>query len=298
MYTTYQYLQEKLVKQHTQSTHLWSLINRIKNHPSTATRDRDLQDSIAVAFILEEHLQHKLSLSSLLSLEYYSIFTPELTALVKFYSLPELFPNQVKIASNSLLQQIRQTHPPTHLPPSTNSFALLFNKDYIDKDMDIDENSPSVPQATSKQGVTWSADVGIAELSGDIFSHMENQKQKAVDAGDLALDSPEYRKPQDHVASTEKLNQRIRFNLIHHRGAHSDTKVIDLFKSFTITLKKANPSSIIHPFQASQQHFSSLATIKQIQIMEHQKLQQFFKSYHQKQTYSLSGFALVRWKKW
>ncbi len=50
---------------------------------------------------------------------------------------------------------------------------------------------------------------------------------------------------------------------------------------------------VIHPFQASQQNFSSLATIKQIQIMEYQKLHQFFKSYHQKQTYSLSSYFQV-----
>jgi hypothetical protein len=105
--------------------------------------------------------------------------------------------------------------------------------------------------------VTWSADVGILELTGDFFPHMENQKLKAADAGDIKLESPEYRKPQDHIVSTEKLNQQIRFNLIRHSGAHSDTNVLDLFKSF-------DPSVVIHPFQASQQHLSSLATIKQI----------------------------------
>jgi hypothetical protein len=41
------------------------------------------------------------------------------------------------------------------------------------------------------------------------FFHMENRKQKAADAGDVELESLEYRKPQDHIVSTEKLNQRI-----------------------------------------------------------------------------------------
>jgi len=122
---------------------------------------------------------------------------------------------------------------------------------------------------------------------------METQKQKAADAGDIPIDSPESRKPQDHVDSKEPINQRICFNLIRHRGAHSETKALNLFKSFAMTLKKADPSLIIHPFQASQQHFSSLATLKQIQIMENQKIHQFFKSYHQKQTYSLSGYFLI-----
>jgi hypothetical protein len=63
-----------------------------------------------------------------------------------------------------------------------------------------------------------------------------------------------------------------------------------LFKSFTSTLKKADPSIIILPFRVSKQHYSSISTVKQIQAIDDNKISQFFKSYHQKQLYSLSGF--------
>jgi hypothetical protein len=56
------------------------------------------------------------------------------------------------------------------------------------------------------------------------------------------------------------------------------------------TLKKADPSLIILPFAASKQHYSSLPTLKHIQSMEDNKLNQFFKSYHQRQMHSLSGY--------
>lgn len=78
--------------------------------------------------------------------------------------------------------------------------------------------------------VTWSTDSNISALTGDIFSHISSQKKKAADASDLISDSPDYRKPQDHIGAKEKISQRIRFNLIWHRGAHSDTKALDLFK--------------------------------------------------------------------
>jgi hypothetical protein len=70
----------------------------------------------------------------------------------------------------------------------------------------------------------------------------------------------------------------------------SDIPVGKLFKSFASTMKKADPSLVFHPFQASKQHYSSLVTSKQIQTIEDNKSHQFFKSYHQKQLFSLSGY--------
>jgi len=70
----------------------------------------------------------------------------------------------------------------------------------------------------------------------------------------------------------------------------SDIPIIKLFKSFTSTFKKADPSLILLPFQASKHHYSSISTLKQIKSLEEQKIYQFFKPYHQKQHYSLSGY--------
>jgi hypothetical protein len=55
-------------------------------------------------------------------------------------------------------------------------------------------------------------------------------------------------------------------------------------------MKQADQSLIILPFQATKQHYSSLSTLKHIKSMEENKLNQFFKSYHQRQLYLISGY--------
>jgi hypothetical protein len=68
----------------------------------------------------------------------------------------------------------------------------------------------------------------------------------------VVMDPDGYQKPIPIIEA--KCNQRIRFNLIRHRGTVADIPVLKLFKSFTSTLKKADPFIIILPFQASKQH--------------------------------------------
>jgi len=127
--------------------------------------------------------------------------------------------------------------PPANIPSFQPSPRLL-DEDESEDAMDIDDNMTPLPDTTSRKKVTWSTDTGITSLSENIFSHMVEQKQKAADAGDLEDDAPAYKKPEAHVDSNEKLNQRIRFNLIRHRGMVADTKVGTLFKSFASTLKR------------------------------------------------------------
>jgi hypothetical protein len=111
-----------------------------------------------------------------------------------------------------------------------------------------------------------------------------------MDDGEDDPDLPTYEQPKDQIITKTKLNQRIRFNLIHHRGTVADIPAVKLFKSFTTTLKTVDPSINILPFHSSKQRYSSLTTLKQIQSMEDNKLGQFFKSYHPKQHYSISGY--------
>jgi hypothetical protein len=85
------------------------------------------------------------------SVDYHSTFTPELKALTDFYSIPELWPNQVKFANNSLSQQIHQPESYTSLSPFTNSFSLLFHKDIQDDDMDVDGNNTSTIQVPPRK---------------------------------------------------------------------------------------------------------------------------------------------------
>jgi hypothetical protein len=209
--------------------------------------------------------------------------------LLHFYSRAELHLKQIKFTRNALSQQIIRQESPTTINSSFhNSFLSLF-EDELEDTMDIDDNDQRPPSAQPKK-VSWSMDTSIASLTEDIFSHMTEKKQKDADSGDLDLDSPDYKKPHAQFEAPEKLNQFIHFNLIRHKGAVGDTKVGQLFRSFASTLKKADPSIVIHPFQVSKQHFSSLATLKQIQVVDDTKIHQFFQSHHQKQTYSLSGY--------
>ena len=156
--------------------------------------------------------------------------------------------------------------------------------------MEIDSPTNHTPIPPKK--VSWSTDLGVSTLSEELFSHMSEQKIIAEETGELD-DFPDYKKPQARIDSSEKLNQRIRFNLIRHKGTVSDIPVSKLFKSFASTLKKADPSLVFHPFQASKQHYSSLVTAKQIFSIDDNKIHQFFKSYHQKQLFSLSGYFHV-----
>jgi len=129
----------------------------------------------------------------------HSDYHPLFKVTTDFYSLPALHPKQIKFAKKTLSQQILQTNATTpHILP-VNPFHILLDKGDQEDTMDIDDTSTNIDPTYKKMIVTWSADSGISALTGDIFTHMESQKQKAVDTCDKVIDSPDYRKPQDHV---------------------------------------------------------------------------------------------------
>jgi hypothetical protein len=132
--------------------------------------------------------------------------------------------------------------------------------------MEIDNPSISnQPHSASpsilKKTVTWSTDLGIADISAGFISQLKSSQATSNISGDIESEHIDYKSPQDPVISTVKLHQRIRFN---HRGVTSDVPAIELFKSFASSLKRADPSLIILPFHASKQHYSSLPTLKHI----------------------------------
>jgi hypothetical protein len=134
--------------------------------------------------------------------------------------------------------------------------------------MEIDGESTSSQDGLNhyfnKKTVTWNTDTSIATTTEDLFSQLKDAQQKAADNGELEDLCPDYKKPQDKFIGVSKINQRIHFNLIRHRGTSADTPTLKLFKSFTTTLKKADPSLIILPFLDFKQHYSSLSTINHI----------------------------------
>jgi len=101
--------------------------------------------------------------------------------------------------------------------------------------------------------------------------------------------TPDHRPNEEHSP-----HQHIRFNLLWHRGVISDIPTLQLFKEFVTVLWLADPMLTILPYESSKQHYSSISTSKQIQVLNAQKLHTFFRSYYQKQHYSLSGYFHIR----
>lgn len=145
----------------------------------------------------------------------------------------------------------------------------------------------SLPSSNSKlqKTVSWDNDISISELMEDLFLHMITKKNLSDGTIDMTDESPECKNPKEGTLTDTKI--------IWHRGVVADIPLAKLFKSFILTLKKADPSLILLPFMSTKQHYSSISTLKQIQILDEQKIQQFFKPYHQRQHYSLSGYFHV-----
>lgn len=250
-----------------------------------------LYDLLALSHILEEHIVS--SVQQYQSSDSYN--THQNTAiqrLVQFYSQPELTVNQVAYSSLSFTQQLFETKgfSSHQLKPTNYFYPLICDFDDEMPQMDIDETPLATNDASHNATLSWMTDAGISALSENLFSRMQDRKKLHEDSGKVENNSLHYQKPIPIVEDTSKCNQRIHFNLIRHRGTVSDIPILKLFKSFTSTLKKVDPSIIILPFSASKQHYSSLSTLKQIQTIDDNKLHQFFKTYHQKQLYSLSGY--------
>jgi hypothetical protein len=230
-------------------------------------------------------------------------------SLAQFYAQPELHHRQGKYHSflasqliNSANNYKKHSKPPT----SQNYFDILSNIMTTEdppatllrssRDTNDEGACSQTTQATDDNHpppMTWKIDSTISDLSSDMFSHINSQKRDAANLSDGAQTSQPimYEQPQPTINNSPKINQRIRFNLIRHKGAISDIPTLKLFKSFTQTIRNADPSVIFLPFQASKQHYSSISTLKQINLINEQKMTQFFKSYHQCQHFSLSVFS-------
>lgn len=258
------------LKQIHQSNHLWTSINHFDH---TNTQAWDLHQLITIAYLLEEHIQlevQHLHLSTVNS--DFSSNEPIAAVIVdtvNFYSQPEVQSSSSKKSFPSFTNQIfSPSRILTPQPRNTNFSSVLQLDPYPDissMEIDLEESQSSVSRS---KAVTWSTDEGIASLSKDLFSNLKEYQAKTADFGELESELPDYKQPKDIITSNTKLNQRIRFNLICHRGTVADIPSVKLFKSFTSTLKKVDPSIIILPFHLAKQHYSSLVTLKQIQSMD------------------------------
>jgi hypothetical protein len=114
----------------------------------------------------------------------------------------------------------------------------------------------------------WTNETCVTALSDDIFNRLQQHQQIIQDSGKLEDNPPMYYNPEQIIESNNNITQRIRLNLIRHRGMIRNIPTLKLFKSFTATLRNADSSMIILPYQASKQHYSALTNIKQIQSVD------------------------------
>jgi len=212
---------------------------------------------------------------------------------IEFLLQPELLWCQIKFSSTSLSQQL--FNPNRNINKNkffSNSFSLLTpNIDSDENIMDIDDQmTPTKQTPPQKILASWTTNAGISELSEELFVHLNQKKQLDEESGNIESLLMDYIMPVTNIDSATKINQCMRFNLICHRGTSADIPILKLFKLFTSTLKKADPTLVILPFLATTQHYSSLSTLKQINSMDGNKMHQYFKTFHQCQLYSLRGY--------
>jgi hypothetical protein len=223
------------------------------------------------------------------------------------FALPELHPKQGKFCS-SLAEQLLITARSRHqasIPSSFKNYFDILSDTMVEEDSSIlasqsradpNDNSTHTQKEhtvtyTKPSSFSWKMDSTINDISSGIIPHISSQNTSETSNGERMANPPiTYEQPKDTFHTTPKINQCVRFNLIRHRGTLSDIPTLKLIKSFTQTLCNADPSIIFLPFQASKQHYSSISTLKQISLIDEQKMTQFLKSYHQRQHYSLSGF--------
>jgi hypothetical protein len=234
------------LKQLQQSHHLWNAINTL-DHDNTLALD--LHQLIALTFILEECI--KLEVQRIkLSQEQSSCALDDTTdnviaTTLNFYSQPKVNPAYTKKSFPSFTTQIfSPTRKPNLNPKSKNVFSALLAdcppEEYeieIDSLTNDDDNSTSANTAALKT-VSWKADIDITSLSKDLSSQLKDYQEKAAYAGEAEAEFPDCKQPKDLISTNTKLYQRIRFNLIRHRGTVSGIPSIKLFKPFTSTLKK------------------------------------------------------------
>jgi hypothetical protein len=235
--------------------------------------------------------------------EYTDFAPPELlTRLQKFYEQPELHPKQVTKHSYSIYNQLQAPiqfksgpsitsnrysilMPSENSEPMEASTAATPNKHRTS----MTNNAPPTPTET-----LWVNDTSVVRLSDVIINQLQIDRQNREDSGEKIADhNSQYEDPAFQVIPPVQPIQRMRFNLIRRRDTSCDITTLKLFKSFMSTLREIDNEINILPFETNKYHISPLTNARQINALDDNKLQLYFRSYHRKQHYSLSGYFHV-----
>jgi hypothetical protein len=229
--------------------------------------------------------------------------------LKEFYSLPELRSKKLTKPNLSLYGQLYS--PSTNSITETNRFSLLAT-DPTDPTMDniielpsqVDQNNYASNNANTimpnpkrnadtptPQESLWVNDTSVTHLSEIIINQLEIDRKNREATGDAEPNNaPQYEDPSFQTIPTVSPLQHMRFNLIRRRDTTSDTTTLKLFKSFIHTLRDIDANINILPYEAAKHHISPLTNGRQVNEVDDNKLQLYFRPYHKKQHYSLSGY--------
>jgi hypothetical protein len=150
---------------------------------------------------------------------------------------------------------------------------------------------PQTTKHVTPSPVHWTADASVSRLSHDILKQLQlDSSSSPTGTHNKYLTSTTQSNSATSIALT---NQRIRFNLICHRYTMGDAKTVQLFRSFTSSLRDIDQSLIILPVNSLKQHISGLTNQKQILAIDKNKMLTYFNPYYKKQSYSLSGYFQI-----
>jgi hypothetical protein len=269
-----------LWRKKNQGEKLWSYILWAVEHPKGSRLS--ISDLLGLAYLIEEGVQSTLFTGELLDLSTASNTTTELEPILNFYQSPELHKNQIKFTKESLSHQL---HAGTTLSSkvsslSSNPFILLKPDDIMDMSTKDPKASSSVLRPNASIMVTPTPksysinDTSVTTLSNLILEQLNQDKENSQ-----IPTEPNTPQTESFPEVHSELRQRYRFNIIRHRGSVSNTNTLHLFKSFATALRSSDPSLLILPYSASKQHYTPLATLKQIQTTESNQMHQYFKSF-------------------
>jgi len=282
------------------SDRVWTLINKYRGN--TQVRPALLQ----VAQSLEEHTFNlvllctfwdsaKISNGLLAGDSSLSPALPDLLSpLISFYNHPRISPKWhsfISLAEQLLSKSSQKIH-------YKNSFSALFSEEDQTDNPKIEElqlRLKMTPLTTASNPVKlkWTADASVAKLSETILKDLQVDADKMQEEGEDIDDNPKYQNNIQDPSPEVKVNQLIRFNLIHHRNSDSSIPTLKLFKSFTSALRSLDQFLLILPVNSTKQNLPALSNVTQINSTDQNRMLTYFKPYFNKQQYSLSGYFHV-----
>jgi hypothetical protein len=177
----------------------------------------------------------------------------------------------------------------SHIPSDTQSVITSAATSSITETNASDtvpKASPSTvaPKSSFNENATYIEDTSIE----DVFNFLNQPKPTST---------PPHKNPKmtyNYTTSLDADVKRLRLNIIRFRYARThDQTSLQLFKSFMLTVKKADPNLQILLIDSTKQHYTALTSERQIEILTQTHLRLYFSPFHNSPQFSLSGYVHI-----